>query len=126
MVQAADQPQVLAAGEVGVDRGELPGETDHAPDGGGLPHHVVPEDLGVPGGRPQDRRQHADRRRLPGPVRPEQPHDGARRDLEAHAVQRGDLAERLAQPGHADRRTLSHLSILPPFLPGRASRPRAP
>ena len=79
--QPADQDQILAAGEVLVDGGELAGETDRAPHRRGVGRHVVAEYPRPPLVGSQQGGEDPDGRRLAGPVRPEDAVHGAGRDL---------------------------------------------
>ena len=89
MDEPPDQAEVLASGQVGVDGRVLAGEADLLADLGRLADDVTAEDLCPARVRLQNRRQDTDRRRLAGAVRPEQPEDGARRDIEVDSVERG-------------------------------------
>jgi hypothetical protein len=95
--QPAEQDQVLAPGEVLVDRGELPGEADERADGVGVLDDVVAEHAGAALVRREQRGEHADRRRLARAVGAEDAVDGAARDLEVDAVDGPGGAERLAE-----------------------------
>ena len=103
--EPADQAQVLAAGEVAVDRRVLAGEPDRAP------HRVrlVRRRRGrAPSARPPSGGssvvEHPDRGGLAGAVRAEQAEDRAGRHLEVDAGQRDDVAEPFDQPLDSDRR----------------------
>ena len=92
LVEPAEHPEVLAAGEVLVDRGVLPGEADQ-------PAHRlgVARDVEAGDGRParvgtKQRRQDANGRRLSGAVRAEQPEHRAFLHVEIDAVERAHLA----------------------------------
>jgi hypothetical protein len=100
--EPADETQVLAAGEVGVDGRALAGEPDLKAHLRTLAHDVVAHDLGVAAVGAQDGGQHAHRGRLAGAVGAEQAEDAARRHLEVDAVERRDRAESLGQPFHQD------------------------
>ena len=106
--QPAEQDEVLAAGEVVVDRGQLAGQADERPHLVGLADDVVPEHARVAGVRAQERREHADRRRLAGAVGSEHPIDGAARDREVDAVDGAGLPEALDEPGGLDREQGGH------------------
>ena len=58
---------------------------------------VEPVELERPRRRPQQRREHLDRRRLPCAVRPEEGEDLAAVDVERYVVHRRDVAELLHQ-----------------------------
>jgi len=102
-VQPADHLQVLAAGELAVDRRELAGQADLAPHREGLPDHVVAEHAGLARRRLEQRGEDADQRGLARPVGPEQPEHHPRGDVELEAVERVHLAELLAQVTRLDR-----------------------
>ena len=107
--QPADQPEVLTAGEIRIDRGELPGQADQVPDGVCIEDHVVAEHLGPAAVGSDHGRQHADRGGLAGAVRSEQAEHGPGRHVEVDAAQGHDVAEPLRQALHQDRR-LAHRS----------------
>ncbi len=69
------QPQVLAPGQHRVERDLLERRADRRAHGRALAQDVVAGDAGAAGGRRQQRREHLDRRRLAGAVRPEEPVD---------------------------------------------------
>ena len=92
VVQAAEHPEVLAAGQVLVDRRVLAGEPDRLPDRLRLAQHVEAGDPRAAGVRPEQRREDAHGRRLAGAVRAEQPEHGALLHLEVDAVERAHLA----------------------------------
>ncbi len=85
--QAADEREVLAAGEVDVDGRALPRQADLEARLGGLVDHVVAHHLGAPAVGPQDGGQDAHGGRLAGAVGPEQAEDRAGRHLEVDAAQ---------------------------------------
>ena len=72
----------LATGHQRVERRLLQGDADLPPHLRRLLDDVVARDACGPAGRPQERRQHPDGGRLPGPVRAEEGVDLALRDLE--------------------------------------------
>src|SRR5581483_3459028 len=98
-----DQAQVLAAGEVAVDRGVLAGEPDPGADGVGPAGDVDAEDRGRAAVRPEDRREDAHGGGLAGAVGAEHAEDGPGRDLEVDPGQRLEVAEALRQALDADR-----------------------
>jgi hypothetical protein len=100
--QAPGQPEVLTAGQVGIDRRVLAGKADPVADPIGVPDHVAAQDRGATTIGPKDGRQDTDRGRLAGAVGAEQPEHGARRDLEVDPVQGDDVAEALDQALHQD------------------------
>jgi hypothetical protein len=97
-VKPALQPQVLAGGQVRVERRLLERRADRAPHRGTLLDDVVARDEGRARGRRQQRRQHVDRRRLSGAVRAQEAVDLARLDAQVDAVDRFDVLE-LADEG---------------------------
>ena len=101
--EQADQAEVLAAREVGVDRGELTGHPDHPPDRVGLLRDVVAEDARDPGVGLEHGGEDPDRGGLARAVGPQQAEDRTGRDLEVDPVQREHLAEALGEPLDLDR-----------------------
>ena len=101
--QAGQQDQVLASGEVLVDRGQLPGEAHQPAHRVALGHDVVAQHAGLSGVRPQQRGQHADRRGLARAVGAEHAVDRAGAHRQVHAVHRPGVAEGLDQAGGLDR-----------------------
>ena len=100
--QAADQGEVLPAGQRRLDRGVLPGEADHAADGDRLFDHVVagdPHDAGV---GPDEGGDGADEGGLARAVGPEQGDELAGLDGEVEAVEGLDGAEALGQAARVD------------------------
>ena len=77
LVQPAEQPEVLAAGQVLVDRGVLARQADDPPDRVRLADDVEAGDRGSAGIGLEEGRQDPDGGRLAGAVRPEQAQDGA-------------------------------------------------
>ena len=65
--------------------------------------HIQPVDHNLAGVRPQQAGHHRQGRGLPRPVRPDQPGERARRDLQVDPGHRLLRAETLAQPAHGDR-----------------------
>src|SRR5262245_47830740 len=118
MDESSDQAQVLAPGQVGVHGRVLAGEADLLPDCVRLAYDGKAEHLGPARVRLQDRRQDADRRRLAGAIRPEQPEDGAGRDVEVDSVERGDGVEPLGESFDSDCNVV-HLS---PFRSNSSAR----
>ena len=102
MRETADELEVLAAGQVAVDRGVLTRQADVVADGIGVTRDVDAEDLGMTAGRVRARREDADGRGLPGAVRTEETEDGSRGDLEIDAAEGLDVAEALLQPDGAN------------------------
>lgn len=96
-VQPGEQPEVLAAGEVTVDRGVLAGDADAAADGGRIAEQVVPGDPGRAGVRAQQRGQQPYGRRLARAIGAEEAADSALRDGQIESAQGVDLAEPLLQ-----------------------------
>ena len=102
--EPADEPQVLAAGEVLVDRGVLPGETDALAHRLRVVGDVEAEHLGPATVGTEDGREDAHGGGLAGTVGAEQAEDRARRDGQVDAAQGLDLAEALGQALHPDGR----------------------
>ena len=100
--QPGEQDQVLAAGQVLVDRGELAREADRAADRVGLGDHVVPEDLGLARVGLEQRGEHADRGGLAGAVGAEHAVDRAATNGEIDAVDGLGVAEGLDEAGDFD------------------------
>jgi hypothetical protein len=92
-VEGAEQPQVLAAGEVLVDGGVLAGQADPAADGARPGDDVDAVDQRAAGVRAQQRGEHAHGGGLAGAVGPEQAEHGAALDGERDAVERPVGAE---------------------------------
>src|SRR6266851_891639 len=69
---------------------------------GGLGDDIVAGHPGLAAVRPQQRGQHADRRRLSCPVGSEHAENRAARDLEVDARKRFGMAEGLLEPGYLD------------------------
>ena len=91
LIQPAEQHQVLAAGQVLVDRRVLPREPDHRSQFLRFPDDVVAGDRRSTRIGPEQGRQDPHRRRLARPVGAEQPEDGALRHGEVEAVERPHL-----------------------------------
>ncbi|CAM5738823.1 hypothetical protein SHIRM173S_02269 [Streptomyces hirsutus] len=85
-VELPDHLQVLAAGQVLVDRRELAGQADGAAHGVRLLEHVDTGDHRLSAVGPQQGGQTADGGGLARAVRPEQAQDGALGDIEVDAV----------------------------------------
>ena len=101
--QAAQQNQVLPPGQVLVDRCHLAGEADQPADGVRLLDDVVAKHLARALIRREQRRQHADRRRLAGAVRSEDAVDRSGTDGQVDAVDSSGLAKRLHEAVGLDR-----------------------
>ena len=84
-VQRGLQVHQLAAGHERVERRLLERDADRAAHRRGVAHDVVAGDDRLAAGRPQQRRQHPDGRRLAGAVRSEEGVDLALGDLEVDA-----------------------------------------
>jgi hypothetical protein len=112
-LQPAEQPEVLAAGQVLVDRGELPGHPDQLADAVRLAGDVHPEYPGPAGVDRQQRGEHPQRGRLARPVRTEHPEDLAFAHLEIDPVDRPVPAEILHQAGRVDCGSTCHVISLP-------------
>ena len=127
VVQPAEQPQVLAPGQVLVDRGVLARQADDPPDLVGLRPDVEPGHGRAPGVGPEERGEDPHRRRLAGAVRTEQAQDGPLGDLEVDAVEGSDLALAglvdLDQAFGRDRGVGCHAQALAPsWGPGSGAR----
>ena len=75
--ETADQPKVLATGEVGVHGRGLAGQTDAQADALGVVHDVEAQHLGATAVGLEDRREDPHGGRLPGTVRTQQAEHGA-------------------------------------------------
>jgi hypothetical protein len=95
--------QVLLRRQVAVERRVLEYEADVSAHGVALADDVVARDARAAGGRPGERAEHVDRRRLAGPVGPEESEDLPGVNREAHPTDGLDLAEGLAQLVDGDR-----------------------
>jgi hypothetical protein len=95
--QPREQDQVLAAGQVLVDRGELAGQAEEAAHGVGLGDDVVAEHARAAAVGEQQRGEHADGGGLAGAVGPEHAVDRLAGDGEVDAVDRAGGAEGLAE-----------------------------
>ena len=94
-VQLREDDQVLFDAQLEVARHRLRDDADRAAHAVGLLDDVEAVDERGARGRRQQRRQHADQRRLAGAVRAEQAEDLAFLDGEADAVDGGEVAELL-------------------------------
>jgi hypothetical protein len=103
-VEAPHHHEVLEAREVLVDGRVLPGEADPAAQLHGVADDVEPGNADGAGVGLEQRREHADRRRLAGAVGAQQSEHAARWRREVDPVQGPDVAEGLHQAGHVDRR----------------------
>src|SRR5690606_10096703 len=90
--ERAVEAEVLADGQLGVERGLLEYHAERTPHGSGALDRVVPEDTGRAGRRRHQRRDDAEERRLAAAVGAEEAEQLARRDLERDAAERGVLA----------------------------------
>ena len=95
MRKLPDQPEVLVAGEVLVDRGVLPREPDALAHRLRVGADVDPEHLGAAAGALQDRREHAHGSGLARAVGAEEAEHAAGRHREVDAVERDDRSEPL-------------------------------
>jgi hypothetical protein len=95
--EPADEDEVLAAGEVLVDRGVLPGQPDDAAHQLRLAQHVVARDRRPAAVGAQQRREDVDGRGLARTVRAQQPGDRALGDDEVDAAQRAKRPESLLE-----------------------------
>ena len=103
VVQAADEGQVLAPGEVGVDRRELAGQADHRSELARIAYDVVARDRRAARVGREEGGQDPDRGRLAGAVRTEQAQDGALLDAQVDAGEGVDVPVRLGQAERFDR-----------------------
>lgn len=85
--QAADHPEVLPAGQVGIYGGALAGQPDLEAHLVRLMYDVIAHDLGPPPIRTEDRGEYPDRRGLARPIGPGQAEYGPRLDGEVDPVQ---------------------------------------
>ncbi len=92
-VQARDEVQVLADGQVVVQRDVLGHEADPGAGLGGKPGGVGAEHLGLAAGRAEGAREQPDRRRLAGAAGADDADDRPARDREVDARQRDDVVE---------------------------------
>jgi hypothetical protein len=122
--EPADQPKVLLAGQVGVDRRVLAGEADPEADGDGVADDVDAQHLGPAAIGPQDGRQDADDGGLPGAVGAEQTEHGPGRHREVDPAQRRHGAEPLGQALDANGRIRGQ--GVPPRWDARERRRRSP
>src|SRR5438552_14729921 len=106
VVQLSDELEVLEAGQVWVDRGELPCEADLRTKHLGVSDHVETHDLGPATIRLQQRGEDPNRRGLPGAVRAEHGKDRRALYADVDAAEREDVAEGLPQPLGPDRGTV--------------------
>ena len=101
-LEPAEEPEVLAGGEVLVDRGVLPGDADQLAHLVGAARDVDAEDLGAAAVDRQQRREHPEHRGLAGAVGAEHAEDLAAAYLEVDAVDGAEVAEGLDEPGGVD------------------------
>jgi hypothetical protein len=85
--QPSDQPEILPAGQLLIYRRELASQPDVKPDPLWLPDHISTQDGRPAAGRLQHGGQDPDHRRLPGPVRAQEPEDGPCLDGEGDTAQ---------------------------------------
>ena len=113
-IRAGDEPgldpvelgvhaEVLLGGQVAVECRVLEYEADVPTNVVALRDDVMPGDRGAAARRLGQCAEHVDRRRLAGPVWPEEPEDLPGRDFEADAAHGFDLAVGLAEIPHLDR-----------------------
>jgi len=93
--------EVLAAGQAAVEGRLLEDDADALAHGVAVAGDVEAGHDGGARGRPEEGREHVDRRRLAGPVRAEKPEQLALGDGERDAVDGGEAVERLDQAFHA-------------------------
>ena len=97
------QRELLARGQLRVERRLLEHHADLPPHRGAFAHHVVSEQERRTGGRREQRGEHTHRRRLARPVRAEQAEADPARHVEIDPCERGALAVALLQAAHLDR-----------------------
>ena len=97
-IQPPDHVEVLEAGEVLINCGELPGEPDTPADFARRLQHIGTSHSGRPGIRPDQRGQDRDGRRLARPVGTEQGENGPFRNVEIEPVERDNILVALHQP----------------------------
>ena len=102
MGEAPDELEVLAAGEVLVDRGVLARQPDAGAYRVRFAHDVEAEHFGATRVGVDDRRERPHRGRLAGAVGPEEPEHRAGRDVEVDTVEGDHVAEALLEPLHGD------------------------
>jgi hypothetical protein len=102
-IEEAGEAQVLGHRERAVERRFLEHDADRSAHGHRAASHVVPGDARIALRRPQQRREHVDRRRLAGAVRPEQPEELPCRNLEIERFDGAYVAVALAQAACTDR-----------------------
>ena len=95
--EAPGHAEVLAAGQVRVDRRVLAGQPNPAANAVGVFDHVPSQHLGPAAVRGQDRREDAHRGGLPGPVGAQEAQHAPGGRLEVHAVERDQLSEAFDQ-----------------------------
>ena len=122
------QVEVLWDEVLPIEVRELPGQAHEAADRIGLVRDVVTEDACRARVRAQQRREHPDRRRLAGPVRPEHAVHRAGADGQVDAIDGARLTERLHEAGGLDRKRRVAGHLTPRIMAPRADPPcrRAP
>src|SRR5207302_8419787 len=103
-VDAAMQVEVLAGGQLVVERGVLEDEADAPANRSRILRDVDAGDARLPGGRPQQRAEDADGGRLPRAIRPEEAEDLALVDRKVDAANRFELAVLLDEARDLDDR----------------------
>ena len=116
---AATKRELGAHRHLAVERGPLGRVADQAARRERRRGEVVPVDERLARGRREDARQHAERRRLAGAVRAEEPDHLAARDVEGDVVDGGASAEALGEVPGLDHPTASRAAA-------RARSSRAP
>jgi hypothetical protein len=106
VVEPADHLQVLGPGQVLVDRRVLAGEADLGAQLRRLADDVEAGDAGAAAVGREQRGEDADRGRLAGAVRPQQPEHGAGRHREVDPVERAHRPVGLAQALGLDRQVV--------------------
>ena len=108
-VDGAEEAQVLDHSEIEVERELLAHVAEPVLPALGVLRDVdAAEARDAAGGRRQQPREHADRRRLAGAVRAEEAEDAAARDVEADLVHGGEVAEPAGDVAHRDDGVAAH------------------
>ena len=97
VIEATHDLEVLAPGQLELDRGRLAGKPDAPPDCRSVAHHVVSLDDHAPGVRAEQRCQHAHRGGLAGTVGAEHAEHAASRNVEVDPAQGVHLAKGLVE-----------------------------
>ena len=101
-VEAGAEAQVLVGGQVEVEGGLLEDDADLPANPERIGLDVEPRDLDASPGGLEQRRQHADRRRLAGPVRAQEAEELAGADVEVDRVDRAHPTVVAPEPSYCD------------------------